>query len=55
MIEASKDKLKPSDIKFVLDALLKTGEIRVTKRGQIAIRRVRAERRIGAKDKVQEK
>jgi len=32
LIEASKDKLKPSDIKFSLDALLRKGVIKVTKR-----------------------
>jgi hypothetical protein len=55
LIEASKDKLKPSDIKFGLDALLKKGAIKVTKRGRIAIRPVRAERGSGAKDAVQKK
>ena len=38
LIEASKDKLKPSDIKFGLDVLLKKGAIKVTRRGKIAIR-----------------
>jgi hypothetical protein len=55
LIEASKDKLNPSDIKFDLDVLFKKRVIKVTKRGKIAIRPVRAERGSGAKDMVQKK
>jgi len=36
LIETSKDELKSGDIKFGLDALLKKGVIKVTKRGKIS-------------------